>query len=166
MFRDLLTFSQIVSFQAGLEKIPKCPNQFALVIFSSWTKYDIPSKDSIESVYESIKRQKPSLLEFGSGYEDQLKNWLCKPQSRKNDLIAINGANGLKIMAETMYCHGIETDIVLHVYAVCKKGCFTMLNPIPMTRTKSVLILSKFVTIECYLCRKGAFNIVKHGFFS
>ena len=113
MFRDLLTFSQIVSFQAGLEKIPKCPNQFALVIFSSWTKYDIPSKDTIESVYESINRQKPSLLEFGTGYEDQLKNWLCKPQGRQNDLIAINGANGLKIMAETMYCHGIETGIAL-----------------------------------------------------
>ena len=162
----MLSCSQIVSFQAGLEKIPKCPNQFALVIFASWTCNDIPSKDSIESVYESMKRQKPLFLEFGPGYEDQLKTWLCEPQSRKNDLIAINGANGLKIKASTMYCHGIETDIVLHVFAECKKRCFTMLNPIPMTRAKSVLILSKFVTTRCYLCTVGAYNKVKHGFFS
>ena len=100
----------LFQFQAGLKKIPNGPNQFALVIIGAWNLDEIPPEAmaSIKNVYNLIKRKTPAFLEFGPGYEDQLKNWLCKPQNRESDLIAIESIN-------SMYCHGIETDIVLHV---------------------------------------------------
>ena len=146
----------MLRFQAGLGKIPQDPNQFALVIFGTWHRNDIPPKDAIKRLYKSIKRKNPEFLEFGSGYEDQLKNWLCKPQHRKSDLIARNGIGGIG-----MYCHGIETDVVLHVGSTCKKGCFSMLNPVPMTRAKSMLILSKFEPVECVPCNMASNNLAR-----
>ena len=119
-----------------------------MVIFGSWDIKDIPSEASIKSVYKSVKRKEPEFLNFGPGYEEQLRNWLCKPQSRQSDLIALNGIGGM----DSMYCHGIETDIVLHVGSTCRKGCYSMLDPVPMTRAKSMLILSKFQPIQCTFC--------------
>ena len=132
-------------FQAGLKKIPNGPNQFALVIIGVWNPNEIhpEAMASIKNVYKLIKRKTPAFLEFGPGYEDQLKNWLCKPQNRESDLIAINCTNSM---------YGIETDIVLHVGSTCKKGCYSMLNPVAMTRAKSMLILSKFEALNCVPC--------------
>ena len=120
-----------------------------MVIFGSWDpSKDIPSAASIKSVYKSVKRKEPEFLNFGLGYEEQLRNWFCKPQNRESDLIALNGIAGM----DSMYCHGIETDIVLHVGSTCRKGCYSMLNPVPMTRAKSMLILSKFQPAQCKVC--------------
>ena len=119
-----------------------------MVILGSWDpNKDIPPETSIKSVYKSVKRKEPEFLNFGPGYEEQLRNWFCKPQKRESDLIAINGIGDVG-----MYCHGIETDIVLHVGSTCRKGCYSMLNPVPMTRAKSMLILSKFQPVQCFLC--------------
>ena len=119
-----------------------------MVILGSWDpSRDIPPETSIKSVYKSVKRKEPEYLNFGHEYEEQLRNWFCRPQNRESDLIAINGIGDVG-----MYCHGIETDIVLHVGSTCRKGCYSMLNPVPMTRAKSMLILSKFQPVQCFLC--------------
>ena len=137
------------------------PNTFALVIFGAWDDRDFPTEDVIRGVYKSKNRKEPVFLDFGPGYEDQLKNWLCKPQSRESDLIAINGIGGIK----SMFCHGIETDIVFLIGSACKKGCFSMINPVVMTRAKSRLIVSKFQPTECVLCfsKLDVRTLQKHG---
>ena len=143
----------LFQFQAGLKKIPNGPNQFALVILiGAWNSIEIPPEAlaSIKSVYKLIKRKTPALLDFGPGYENQLKNWLCKPQNRESDLIAVSFCNSVDSLS--IYCYGIETDIVLHVGSKCKKRCLTIIDPVPMTRAKSMLILSKFETADCCLC--------------
>ena len=99
-------------------------------------------------MYQLIKRKEPAFLEFGPGYEDQLQNWLCKP---KRDLIAIKGVGGMG----TLDCHGIETDVVLNVGWTCKKGCGLLLNPVAMTRAKSMLILSNFEAADCDVCMRA-----------
>ena len=121
---------------------------FALVIIGIWADGYIHSEHIIKSVYQSVQRKEPEFLQFGSTYEDQLKNWLCYPEKRKHDLIAIDGIPGIN----SMYCHGIETDTVLHIGSACENGCVTTLNPVTMTRAKAFLVLAKYQPKKCDFC--------------
>ena len=119
-----------------------------MVIIGIWNDGYIHSEDTIKSVYQSVQRKEPEFLQFGSIYEDQLKNWLCYPEKRKHDLIlGINGISGVN----SMY-RGIETDMVLHVGSACKKGCATTLHPVTMTRAKAFLVLAKYQPKKCDFC--------------
>ena len=120
-----------------------------MVILGSWDpNKDIPPETSIKSVYKSVKRKEPEFLNFGPGYEEQLRNWFCKPQNRESDLISIGYVGG----KNALDCNGIETEIVLNVGSTCKQGCSSLLSPVAMTRAKSMLILSKFEAQDCALC--------------
>ena len=85
--------------------------------------------------------------------QDKLKRWLCLSESRESDCLVINNGSGL-LQSGSIECNGIETDIVVQVYAVCESGkCKnSTLNPVVSTRAKAKLIITKFKMEECEKC--------------
>ena len=85
------------------------------------------------------------------GEEAALKNWLCKPHTRKGDCIIITERSGLATQKSTEY-NGIETDIVLHVVKSCRHCTGSSISPIAITRAKALLVVAKYQPPKCSLC--------------
>ena len=145
------------ALNAALDELSSTSQMFAMVFINYWSasrQFCTIIKDSIELSFKQKSRNQP--LEVYSNYyvdQDKLKRWLCLIESRESDCLVINNGSGL-LQSGSIECNGIETDIVVQVYAVCESGkCKnSTLNPVVSTRAKAKLIITKFKMEECEKC--------------
>ena len=70
-----------------------------------------------------------------------LKNWLCDPQTRKNDLCVIG---------KNHQCNGIEVEVVIHIIpADCPLCSISNADPVIISRAKAMVIVSTYKRLYC-----------------
>ena len=70
-----------------------------------------------------------------------LKNWLCDPQARKNDVC---------IIGKDHHCNGIEVEVVVHIIpADCPLCGISNADPVVISRAKAVVIVATYKRLHC-----------------
>ena len=96
---------------------------------------------TVESTFSS--RQVPSIF-TGTEPTRILKNWLCEPKRRSNDMVII-GANH--------QCNGIESEIVIHIYpSNCPLCGISYADPVIISRATAMLIMATYQRLKCKKC--------------
>lgn len=97
--------------------------------------------ETVESTFSS--RQIPSIF-TGTEPTRILKNWLCEPKRRSNDMVII-GTNH--------QCNGIESEIVIHIYpSNCPLCGISYADPVIISRATAMLIMATYQRLECKKC--------------
>ena len=127
-------FSFLCAFKAALGKIPDLTFALLFVDNSSMPNLD----GTIEEVFSS--RIKPCIFK-GKKDTHMLKNWLCDPKSRKNDVC---------IIGRDHQCNGIEVEIVVHILpADCPSCGISNSDPVIVSRAKAMVIISTYPRLRC-----------------
>ena len=127
-------FSFLCALKAAIEQIPDLT--FALLFIDN---------SSIPNLYGKIKeafssRQEPCIFK---GAKDTLilKNWLCDPKGRKNDVC---------IIGRDHQCNGIEVETVVHILpADCPSCGISNSDPVIVSRAKAMVIVSTYQRLHC-----------------
>ena len=126
--------SFLCAFNAAIEKIPALTFALFFVDNSSILNLD----GSIEEAFSS--RQAPYIFK-GINDTHMLKNWLCDPKSRKNDVC---------IIGRDHHCNGIEVEIVVHILpADCPSCGISNSDPVIVSRAKAMVIVSTYQRLHC-----------------
>ena len=122
------------ALQASAEKIPV--GRYALFfIDKTISQYEIEN-----IIKETCNRPLPMIFTGKEG-TTTLKDWLCEPQRRKNDMCIIGTQH---------QCNGIEIDIVIHVHvANCPMCGISNADPVIISRAKAMLIISTYKRPNC-----------------
>ena len=126
--------SFLCAFNAAIEKIPALTFALFFIDNSSILNLD----DSIEEAF--LSRQEPYVFKSINGTH-MLKNWLCDPKGRKNDVC---------IIGRDHQCNGIEVEIVVHILpADCPSCGISNSDPIIVSRAKAMVITSTYQRSQC-----------------
>ena len=126
--------SFLCAFKAALERIPDLTFAMFFIDNSSMSNLD----GTIEEVFSS--RIKPCIFK-GTKDTHMLKNWLCNPKSRKNDVC---------IIGRDHQCNGIEVEIVAHILpADCPSCGISNSDPVIVSRAKAMVIVSTYQRLQC-----------------
>ena len=126
--------SFLCAFNAAIEKIPALTFALFFIDNSSILNLD----DSIEEAF--LSRQEPYVFKSINGTH-MLKNWLCDPKSRKNDVC---------IIGRDHQCNGIEVEIVVHILpADCPSCGISNSDPVIVSRAKAMVITSTYKRSQC-----------------
>ena len=99
------------------------------------------SKNHSKSVLEAFSSRPIPIIPKESGEMFKFQVWLCKPEKRKRDVCIIGAQH---------HCNGIETDVVVHIYvADCPMCGISNIDPVILSRSKAMLILSTYKRLEC-----------------
>ena len=126
--------SFLSAFNAAIERIPALT--FALFFIDNSSILNLDG--SIEEAFSS--RQEPCIFK---GVKDalMLKNWLCDPKGRKNDVC---------IVGRDHHCNGIEVEIVVHILpADCPSCGISNSDPVIVSRAKAMVIVSTYQRLQC-----------------
>ena len=122
------------ALQASAEKIPI--GKYALFFIDKTI-----SQYEIENIIKEICNRPLPMIFTGKEGTTTLKDWLCEPQRRKNDMCIIGTQH---------QCNGIETDIVIHVHvANCPMCGISNADPVIISRAKAMLIISTYKRPNC-----------------
>ena len=122
------------ALQASAEKIPH--GKYALFFIDKTI-----SQYEIENIIKEICNRPLPMIFTGKEGTTTLKDWLCEPQRRKNDMCIIGTQH---------QCNGIETDIVIHVHvANCPMCGISNADPVIISRAKAMLIISTYKRPNC-----------------
>ena len=122
------------ALQASTEKIPV--GKYALFFIDKTI-----SQYEIENIIKEICNRPLPMIFTGKEGTTTLKDWLCEPQRRKNDMCIIGTQH---------QCNGIETDIVIHVHvANCPMCGISNADPVIISRAKAMLIISTYKRPNC-----------------
>ena len=122
------------ALQASAEKIPL--GKYALFFIDKTI-----SQYEIENIIKEICNRPLPMIFTGKEGTTTLKDWLCEPQRRKNDMCIIGTQH---------QCNGIETDIVIHVHvANCPMCGISNADPVIISRAKAMLIISTYKRPNC-----------------
>jgi hypothetical protein len=126
--------SFLCAFNAAIEKIPALT--FALFFIDNSSILNLDG--SIEEAF--LSRQEPYVFKSINGTH-MLKNWLCDPKSRKNDVC---------IIGRDHQCNGIEVEIVVHILpADCPSCGISNSDPVIVSRAKAMVITSTYQRSQC-----------------
>mgnify|MGYP001183252128 FL=1 len=126
--------SFLCAFKAAIERIPDLTFAMFFIDNSSMPNLD----GTIEEAFSS--RIKPCIFK-GTKDTHMLKNWLCDPKSRKNDVC---------IIGRDHQCNGIEVEIVLHILpADCPSCGISNSDPVIVSRAKAMVITSTYQRLQC-----------------
>ena len=99
------------------------------------------SKNHSKSVLEAFSARPIPIIPKESGEMFKFQVWLCKPEERERDVCIIGAQH---------HCNGIETDVVVHIYvADCPMCGISNIDPVILSRSKAMLILSTYKRLEC-----------------
>ena len=99
------------------------------------------SKNQSKSVLEAFSSRPIPIIPKERGEMDKFQVWLCKPEERERDVCIIGAQH---------HCNGIETDVVVHIYvADCPMCGISNIDPVILSRSKAMLILSTYKRLEC-----------------
>ena len=122
------------ALQACAEKIPF--GKYALFFIDKTI-----SQYEIENIIKEICNRPLPMIFTGKEGTTTLKDWLCEPHRRKNDMCIIGTQH---------QCNGIETDIVVHVHvADCTMCGISNADPVIISRAKAMLIISTYKRPNC-----------------
>ena len=124
--------------EALIESIKQIPHGKQALFFLD---DDNMSKNHSKSVLEAFSSRPIPIIpkQCGEMYEFQV--WLCKPEKRERDVCIIGAQH---------HCNGIETDVVVHIYvADCPMCGISNIDPVILSRSKAMLILSTYKRLEC-----------------
>ena len=120
------------ALRAAAEKIPH--GKYALFFIDN-------NELGIESILDAISHRPIPTIFTSQGEAGQLKDWLCEPQKRKNDVFMIGSQH---------QCNGIETELVIHVHVAKCPSCGTSnADPVIISRAKAMLVLSTYQRQDC-----------------
>ena len=122
------------ALQASAEKIPL--GKYALFFIDKTI-----SQYEIENIIKEICNRPLPMIFTGKEGTTTLKDWLCEPQHRKNDMCIIGTQH---------QCNGIETDVVVHIHvANCPMCGISNADPVIISRAKAMLIISTYKRPNC-----------------
>ena len=122
------------ALQASAEKIPT--GKHALFFIDKTI-----SQCEIENIIKEMCNRPLPLIFTGKEGTTTLKDWLCEPQRRKNDMCIIGTQH---------QCNGIETDVVVHVHvADCPMCGISNADPVIISRAKAMLVISTYKRPNC-----------------
>ena len=122
------------ALQASAEKIPL--GKYALFFIDKTI-----SQYEIENIIKEICNRPLPMIFTGKEGTTTLKDWLCEPQRRKNDMCIIGTQH---------QCNGIETDVVVHIHvANCPMCGISNADPVIISRAKAMLIISTYKRPNC-----------------
>ena len=123
------------ALRAAAEIIPH--GKYALSFIDNYEMTDI----GIESLLDAVSKRPTPMIFTGEEKAGQLKDWLCEPQQRKNDVLMIGTQH---------QCNGIETELVIHVHVANCPSCGTSnADPVIISRANAMLILSTYQRQDC-----------------
>ena len=126
--------SFLCAFKAAIERIPDLTFAIFFIDNSSMPNLD----GTIEEAFSS--RMKPCIFK-GTTDTHMLKNWLCDPKGRKNDVC---------IIGRDHHCNGIEVEIVVHILpADCPSCGISNSDPVIVSRAKAMVIVSTYQRLHC-----------------
>ena len=99
------------------------------------------TKNQSKSVLEAFSSRPIPIIPKERGEMCEFQVWLCKPEERERDVCIIGAQH---------HCNGIETDVVVHIYvADCPMCGISNIDPVILSRSKAMLILSTYKRLEC-----------------
>ena len=126
--------SFLCAFKAAIERIPDLTFAMFFIDNTSMPNLDGTIKEAFSS------KQEPFIFK-GEKDTHMLKNWLCDPNGRKNDVC---------IIGRDHQCNGIEVEIVVHILpADCPSCGISNSDPVIVSRAKALVITSTYQRSQC-----------------